>query len=142
MFAICVFIILTNLKTTMYFTNLNHTNTLNGITRSNTIKPIRRSEKVAKKPHNILEYKQLTCYEQQRFTQNIIVLDIPWPRRVWVTIFYCQKQKVSETQLEDVYVLFLEKPIKCEFLQNIESLNLIDFPFPSPLRVLLSASCT
>ena len=57
------------------------------------MKPIRRSEKVPKKPHNILEYKQLTCYEQQRFTQNIIVLDIPWPRRVWVTISKCQKQK-------------------------------------------------
>ena len=93
MFAICVFIILTNLKTTMYFTNLNHTNTLNGIIRSNTMKPIRRSEKVTKKPHNILECKQLRCYEQQRFTQNIIVLNIPWPRRVWVTIFKCQKQK-------------------------------------------------
>ena len=93
MFAICVFIILTNLKTTMYFTNLNHTNTLNGIIRFSTMKPIRRSEKVTKKPHNILECKQLRCYEQQRFTQNIIVLNIPWPRRVWVTIFKRQKQK-------------------------------------------------
>ena len=93
MFAICVFIILTKLKTTMYFTNWDHTISQNGIIRFNTMKPIRRSKKVTKKPHNILECKQLRCYEQQRFTQNIIVLNTPWPRRVWVTIFKWQKQK-------------------------------------------------
>ena len=56
-----MFIILTHLKTTMYFTNLNHTNTLNGIIKFNTTKPIRRSEKVTctKKPHKMQTIKML-----------------------------------------------------------------------------------
>ena len=59
LFVICVFIILTNLKTTMYFTNLNHTNTLNGIIKFNIMNPIRRSEMVTKKPHKMQTIKML-----------------------------------------------------------------------------------
>ena len=141
MFAIFVFIILTNLKTTMYFTNLNHTNTLNGIIRSNTIKPIRQSEKDTKKPHNILECKQLRCYEQQRFTQNIIVLNIPWPRRVWVTIFKCQKQKSFGNSIRRC-VSIIPREANTMWVPRKYRKPLTDFPFPSPLRVLFSGSYT
>ena len=46
------------------FYKLKPPNTLNGIIISNTKKSIRRNEKVTEKPYNILEWKELRCYEQ------------------------------------------------------------------------------